>query len=90
MPGVLSFRSEDFSSTTWSIPRGDGLGISGKSSQATVLVFHQVSDHGNMDGSKIVFSNSNAVIVPSSFLFLLVRHLLLEAMHLFLVASCSY
>ena len=26
---------------------------------------------------------------PSSFLFLLVRHLLLEAMHLLLVASCS-
>ena len=25
---------------------------------------------------------------PSSFLLLLVRHLLLEAMHLFLVASC--
>ena len=28
--------------------------------------------------------------VPSSFLFLLVRHLLLEARHLLLVASCSY
>ena len=27
---------------------------------------------------------------PSSFLLLLVRHLLLEAMHLFLVASCYY
>ena len=26
--------------------------------------------------------------VPSSFLLLLVRHLLLEAMHLFLLASC--
>ena len=29
-------------------------------------------------------------IVSTSFLLLLVRHLLLEAMHLFLVASCYY
>ena len=31
-----------------------------------------------------------ALIVSNSFLLLLVRHLLLEAMHLFLVASCFY
>ena len=31
---------------------------------------------------------SMTVAVPSSFLLLVVRHLLLEAMHLFLVASC--
>ena len=30
------------------------------------------------------------VFVSTSFLLLLVRHLLLEAMHLFLVASCYY
>ena len=29
-------------------------------------------------------------LFPNSFLFLLVRHLLLEAMHLFLVAYCFY
>ena len=29
------------------------------------------------------------VLVSNSFLLLVVRHLLLEAMHLFLVASCS-
>ena len=31
----------------------------------------------------------SSVFVPSSFLLLLVRHLLLETMHLFLVVSCS-
>ena len=36
------------------------------------------------------FAPSSKARSPSSFLLLLVRHLLLEAMHLFLVASCYY
>ena len=39
--------------------------------------------------SKALVTRSEA-LVPSSFLLLLVRDLLLEAMHLFLVASCYY
>ena len=37
-----------------------------------------------------VQARSGKLSVTSSFLLLLVRHLLLEAMHLFLVASCSW
>ena len=33
---------------------------------------------------------SSRCLVPNSFLLLLVRHLLLVAMHLFLIASCYY
>ena len=40
--------------------------------------------------SRVLAPSSKArSLVPSSFLLLLVRHLLLEAMHLLLVASCS-
>ena len=34
------------------------------------------------------FRDLQESLVPNSFLLLVVRHLLLEAMHLFLVASC--
>ena len=39
--------------------------------------------------SKALVTRSDT-LVPSSFLLLLVGHLFLEAMHLFLVASCYY
>ena len=35
-------------------------------------------------------NRSSDALVPNSFLLLLVRHLLLVAMHLFLIASCYY
>ena len=42
------------------------------------------------DNSVILRANIYCLQVPSSLLLLLVRHLLLLAMHLFLVASCYY
>ena len=68
--------------------------------QATGERFHR-SDPSVTTTSKALVTRSDALVtssflflvvgpgVPSSFLLLLVRHLLLEAMHLLLVASCS-
>ena len=38
----------------------------------------------------LVLVTRSDALVPSSFLLLLVKHLLLEVMHLFLIASCYY
>ena len=48
---------------------------------------HHEPNHGHREAEAVTRSNA---LVPNSFLLLLVRHLLLEAMHLFLLASCCY
>ena len=49
-----------------------------------VLVEHSLQQSDNNVGAK----QGMELLVPSSFVLLLVKHLLLVALHLFLIASC--
>ena len=64
------------------------MGVPRQALEEAYRLFYDEACKRGMDHEETMALTKRIILVTSSFLLLVVRHLLLEAMHLFLVAYC--